>query len=513
MPEQQTRPLSWRLRKRFWDRLAIAKFKGNKPIRIPVPTRKQRVVEPVSLASMYPGVPVSDIRVADHVPDDEASRLKRRFVAFQVGLYSRYSPMQAGLPSVATDPIAVLEEAYTGKHRECFPAPERPEELNGPDRPELGVMAVCGPFACYLEKAPAGHYEWDLRELSEYEHHPGLQRLGVRVLFDVDEANRSLRATRIESALGTHRPGDAQWPAARKIALCTASTHVSLVRHFNWVHLACGGPLAIATRNRLPHDHPLCRLLWPHVFGTQYSNDVITEAHMLEVGEFPAIFSLAHAGMCELISRSFSDYRISVVDPQADAERRGIANGGFDTPSQDNLQRLFDVMRAHAERYVAHYYETDDAIRQDHGVRAWLDELERLIPNGIRESLRGKVSRASVARLVAGFIYAVSVQHEVLGTGMWNYQLWTDKIPVRVYVDGSREPLDVYQRLVNANFNLNVRRAQLMRDFAYLAPDDGGRRLCLQFLSELRALNAQLRSQLPAPWRICPDMLEANMNA
>ena len=57
------------------------------------------------------------------------------------------------------------------------------------------------------------------------------------------------------------KPTDPEWDQACKIALCAASTHLSLVRHFNWVHLAGGAQLAIATRNSLPEDHALFRLL------------------------------------------------------------------------------------------------------------------------------------------------------------------------------------------------------------------------------------------------------------
>ena len=35
--------------------------------------------------------------------------------------------------------------------------------------------------------------------------------------------------------------------------------------------------------------------------------------------------------------------------------------------------------------------------------------------------------------------------------------------PVRLYRDGRREPLDVYQRLINANFILNVTRSPISR--------------------------------------------------
>ena len=55
----------------------------------------------------------------------------------------------------------------------------------------------------------------------------------------------------------------------------------------------------------------------------------------------------------------------------------------------------------------------------------------------------------------------------------------------RVYEKGTREPLDVYQRLVNANFNLNVPRLALMEDFSYLALDDAGAAAFRQFQNDL----------------------------
>jgi hypothetical protein len=106
-----------------------------------------------------------------------------------------------------------------------------------------------------------------------------------------------------------------------------------------------------------------------------------------------------------------------------------------------------------------------------------------------------------------------SVVHEVVGQGVWNWQLLTDCIPVRMRRDGLREPLDVYQRLVNANFNLNVHRAKLSQDFSYLALDEKGRGLFKQFLAELEALDEAISAEPWAPWSYRPGQLHANINA
>ena len=116
-------------------------------------------------------------------------------------------------------------------------------------------------------------------------------------------------------------------------------------------------------------------------------------------------------------------------------------------------------------------------------------------------------------RLIATFIYLASVEHEIVGSGVWDYQLWNDSSPVRVYEDGRRVPLDVYQRLVNANFNLNVRRTMLLDDFSGLALDEPGRERVRPVPSGSARPPARARPAPPAPWRMEPKRLKANINA
>lgn len=501
----------WTARKLFWNQLAILKYRANKPATIPVPQDDGRKLQAVGLASQFPSIPVPNIRVADHVPADEASTLKHTFYNAQVALYGGFSPMESGLPPINADPIKALDEAYTSGHRGCFPAPVLPAEYQG--EVDLGYVAVAGPYACYLERAPEGGYQWDLRGLARHEHHAGLHSLGVRVLFRVNTAARRLEAAQIDSELGAVTPGQPRWALAKKLALCAATTHVSLVRHFNWVHLAAGGPFAIATRNCLPAAHPLRRLLWPHMFGTQYSNELVTKGQMAPGGDFDSIFSLTHRGVCALFQESYEQYDLRALDPQRDAERRGIASAGFDTPALANRQAHFDVMYAHALRYLKIYYPAATALAGDVAVRSWTESLERLVPNGIRSVLGPEITLESVARLAAAFLYMATVEHEILGTGLWNYQMWTHVQPVRVYTNGQREPVDVYQRLVNANFNLNVHRAQLVQDWSYLALDAAGAQAFRDFKQALEGLQARVAAEPAAAWKISPGILEANINA
>jgi arachidonate 15-lipoxygenase len=79
--------------------------------------------------------------------------------------------------------------------------------------------------------------------------------------------------------------------------------------------------------------------------------------------------------------------------------------------------------------------------------------------------------------------------------------------------DGRREPLDVYQRLVNANFNLNVKRAPLVQDFESLALDSRGVLAFRRFRQEHDELQRRIERELAACWRIAPAKLKANIKA
>jgi Lipoxygenase len=324
----------------------------NKPLTIPLPPKTSRFIKPVPLREAIPFIPIKGILVCHpkDIPDDERSWLKTLAYRFQVWLYSAYSSMQSGLPPVDAEPNRALKHGFTWLHRAKFSVPELPPEYLG--SPDLGSLAVRGPYACYTEKSEDGIYKWDLETLGQYDHHDGLQKLGAKVFFKVDPVRRALQAFQIDTALGSVTPQDSSWELAKKIALCTATTHMSLVRHFNWVHLASGGHLAIATRNQLPFEHPLCRLLWPYIYGTAQSNDTVTRGQIARGGDFEAIFSLTFEGMCQLFEQTYRDFRFVVNDPEADGNARRIRNQEFDTPTQYNLEALFNVMHEHTRRYL-----------------------------------------------------------------------------------------------------------------------------------------------------------------
>ena len=372
---------------------------------------------------------------------------------------------------------------------------------------------MASPYACYLESDSGGRFRWDLTRLDGFDCHAGLFSPHALVEFDFDGSEGRLVAARVECELGRCQPGEPDWPAAQRIAMCAVTTHLSLVRHFNWVHLVCGGPLAISTRNCLPLAHPVKRLLWPHIFATQSSNQMVTLDQMTPGGDFENIFSFTHRGMCELFEATCAHFDLRMIDPEVDAERRGVADGPFGAPALSNRLALMAVIRHHVSRFLAIYFDSDDAIAGDGPFQQWLDDLSSRVPHGVVELAGSPVTLDGAVALLSTLIYLTTVEHEIVGSGVWNYQLWPDAQPVRVYRGGQRLPQDVYQRLVNANFNLNVHRTPLMSDFSACALDDRGAEAFRRFRTDLADLQRAMDGEPATCWRIEPRMLKANINA
>jgi arachidonate 15-lipoxygenase len=499
--------LRWRLRRGFWDRLAVVKFRGQTPAVIPVPTAGPPV-RLVPFSTGHPEIPIVGPLIAETPPADEVDRKKVLFTRVQHRLLRSYAPAVAGLPSIDDDPERALSSAYTARHRDCFPAPVRPAERT------LGELAVASPYAGLLERLDDDRFVWDLSTYRGRPVHPGLVELGAVVEFRRGPGTVRLDATRIDTALGTATPGTVAWRRAERLAMCTVTTHTAMIRHFNWLHLTAGPVLEAATRNRLPVHHPVRRLLWWHVYGTHAGNELVTEVLMSPGGEFDAIFSLTHRAKCELFEATRHDFDLSFANPRVAAAVRRVDDAGLAMPAHEQWTGLYDVVHRHVARVLERAYPHADAIVGDHELGTFLDDLDELLPHGLTALTGGHRDLGSIATVLATVVHLATVEHEITGSGLWDYQLWNDVSPVRVHRDGSEAPLDVYQRLVNANFNLNVHRTMLLDDaLPGMALDAPMVEAFVAFQQDLLAVQATLDLLPPAPWRMEPRRLKANINA
>jgi hypothetical protein len=459
-----------------------------------------------------------NVRVYERLPKEEA-RLGMR-VLVQVGLFlnRRLPQMTPDLPEIHEDINEAMKFGLTSDYRNTFRAPRLPLAFSGQGPPNLEDLAVESPYSVFLERGEDGQLQWDFQMLGEFEHQPGLRSLGLRVVFSESDDARRLTTTKIISEeYGEVSAGSEDWDASRLLAVCAATTHMSLTRHFNYVHLISGNHWDVATRNFLPSTHRLYRLLWPHLFNSLYTNHAIARVQLLPDGDYVNMFSFTHDGLMKYYDAMYECYDIRVTDPEVDWKRRGLTGTAFDCPTHDNLVDLFDVMHAHAKRYIYAYYASDTEIQRDTDVTNWIKALNGLVPNGIGGTLAEEVTRDGLARAIGAYMFEGNTIHELSGTALWDYQLWADKNPTRIYQNGRRIPLDVYQRIINNNFALQLERAPLLANYGHVTQDQLGRNLFTRFCVECRELQVRYslgrwHSGVADSWKMEPRQLEISMN-
>ena len=144
------RMLIWLPRRWLWDFIAWGKFFFSRPPKIERPRDGWQMIVPKPMFEAIPAVPVYNVMVCPRadVPKDERNARNTKFYDIQVRLYSTcLSPMQAGLPQIDADPQVALKKAFNGLRRNLFQPPVLPAEFLG--SPDLGSLAVRGPYACY----------------------------------------------------------------------------------------------------------------------------------------------------------------------------------------------------------------------------------------------------------------------------------------------------------------------------------------------------------------------------
>ena len=251
--------------------------------------------------------------------------------------------MQPGLGEIEYDIHKAMDRAITKNYRKKFPYPRLPTIYDGPGKPELEDLALQSPYSILLELNEKGFLQWDFEFFKDFEHCADVRSLSLKVIFEKTTEN-GLKAIEIQSKeYGTVKRDDMALEDAKALVICAASTHTSFMRHFKYVHLVSGNQWAMTTRNELPTDKLLYRLVWPSLYNSFYTNHEITEVQLLPNGDFVNMFSFTHAGLMNCYDVIHKEYRAILMVPARDWERRGLSDSSIASPSQTDLVQLFYV--------------------------------------------------------------------------------------------------------------------------------------------------------------------------
>ncbi len=424
---------------RFWlYRMVLAfftllSFRLHKVYPLEVP--EDGTVDFVTYGEIYPEMPITGLYLPATFPasDRAEKRLRRirmqgRLIAFVRWLAPQHTP------PVATDERRFLRTVYPWFFRKAWPtAPTLPTALATTDD-LIAELATRGPFASGLRRVDDDRYEFGSDWVSGYPAAPGLARPG-------GVASLLVRDGRLVTQGPTSGPtsdGVADGGGQAQAALIAGvNEELTIFRHNVDVHLSMLTPFALASHNRLSPNHPVRRLVH-HCFDTVLIGNLeLTNAQLSGSRGFLAnTFSHRADVLLTMIEDHLAHFDFWDFEPPTQFERRGTTTTPFAYPYRDNVMRFWHVTRDYVDRYLALYYDGDAAVAADPEVHRWVDELNRLLPNGVGDTL----TRDRLGRLCATLIHVSTVEHDILNNVVWDYTTLGWVTPTVVPASG--EPMD-----------------------------------------------------------------------
>ena len=472
-------------------------------------------------ADVHPGMPIAGLFQPTGFPGEESDRLRRIALAARlIDIVNRLAPARTPPIPAAYGPF--LASVYPPLMRRAWPSPPavppglaREPGQPGPDL--FAALAVEGPFGSYLRAAPAGdsasggQYVIDLDWMLDIPARRGLLAPGGTVHFSHrDGSLRTVGLTRAGSPVAL-----AAWRGRQLEAdamLAAMNEDLTTLRHNVFVHLATLTPFALASTNRLPADHPVRRLLH-HCFHTVLiGNRELGELQLGGPSGFAAtIFSHDHVEVARMATQRLTGYDFWDLEPDTQFARRGTTTTPFPYPYRDNVLELWAVNLAYVRRYVALYYPDDASVAADPQLVAWLDDLDRLLPNGL--GARPQSIADWVARICATLIHLSTVEHDILNNVTWDYSTLGWLVPTVAPSNGERmdqrRAFDLISTLIVTWKPYNM---LLRADIPELALDVDARAVMAAWIADLERIQANMAAAARRPSLSYPANLNVSIS-
>ncbi len=310
---------------------------------------------------------------------------------------------------------------------------------------------------------------------------PGFERYGAVAWFNAAQEPVRIHWSHANKVV---RPGDPDWNHAKWVWRTTVFVGTTVVDHLVGVHWLVSSHITAAVRENLGTAHPVRRLLQPHTFRTITINYNSTFSLYPEWGFVHRACSLTAESLITALGAGVEMWRYTTV-PEVMARKRA-EHLGEDFPFVVDGLALWKVVRDHVERYLALYYQGDDAIR-DREILAMWEQIGRVRKNISLPPL----TLSSLIDLLAQFIWTVTGLHEAVGAVV---ECVVDPTFVGTRLRPGTEMSDIqatFQGLLIMGLT-GLQQPSILGDFTHVALDDAGKAAFRTFQAELTGLADQI---------------------
>ncbi|MBW8845285.1 MAG: lipoxygenase [Burkholderiales bacterium] len=199
------------------------------------------------------------------------------------------------------------------------------------------------------------------------------------------------------------------WQSAKTAVQVADFNYHEMFVHLGRTHLMSEA-FAMATQRQLAVQHPLSRLLAPHLEGAMFINEAATLIIMGPLTTGDAILAAPIETLQRECGRDRLAYDFYDNMLPNDLRARGVDDVSQlpDYPYRDDALLVWNAIQQWVGEYVAVYYANDGDVTGDYELKAWASELA---VSGKIKGFRAITTRSQLVMVVTAIIFNASAQH------------------------------------------------------------------------------------------------------
>lgn len=228
------------------------------------------------------------------------------------------------------------------------------------------------------------------------------------------------------------------WQMAKICMQSNDLNHHEMATHLIGTHFLLEG-CAVAAARTLSTRHPISVLLVPHFRILLWNNFEGRELLTNPGGMVSKLLAGGVDGALQTVRRFASGYPERNIpawtfdrwDLPKDLERRGLTQLA-QCPYAEDGRKVWDAIYEFLGNYLRLYYGSDDAVRQDTELQAWIAELSSDVGGKFR-GVEPVQDIPGLTRFLTRIIFTSGPQHSNVNFGQYQYMAYTPNMPAALY--------------------------------------------------------------------------------
>jgi len=312
----------------------------------------------------------------------------------------------------------------------------------------------------------------DLSKMAALEVRPKFAKFGATAYF-----NKERRLVKMEWAARDNLeilPGNPNWEHVKWVFRCSLLLSVTATEHLMMNHLIFSNIASTASREYLPKDHPIRRLLKPFNHRTPSINVGASQLLTQENGLLHRATSLTFKGLRAAFVSGLNEIRFTPhpMNTSIAVFDYCVKNNIPFAYAEDGLG-FYKVVRDFVTQYVDVYFSSDEAVKEDESCKKMFGE------NGLRGYFKGSsglplwdnMNKASLVDILAFYIFEVTGMHLVVGN-VAEYLISPDIASPRIREGVEVADVEASQLGLLIAVLTGLKAPMLMNDFTHLLRQD-----------------------------------------